>query len=108
MTSLTPHAAAVTTAMDLEALCRPSLFTPQEWAQLVRAFPLSRRQSEIVGLIMQGKSDKQIESLLSVKRTTIRSHFMDIQTRLGVTTRIEIVCWVFALFRRISEAPPHK
>ena len=46
---------------------RPPLFSPAEWQRIVHELALSLRQAEIVGFIVQGKSDKEIERLLAVK-----------------------------------------
>lgn len=56
---------------------------------------LTPRQSEIIGLIAQGKSNKQAATLLSISTETVRAHIVHACKKINVENRIQlIVAWV--------------
>jgi DNA-binding NarL/FixJ family response regulator len=88
---------------------RPPLFSPPEWQKVVQALLLSPRQAEIVGFVIQARSDKEIASTLGIRPSTVRSHLEDIARRIGATNRISVVYQTFAAFRQHVEfRPPRK
>ena len=52
---------------------------------------LTRREKEILGLAVKGMSTAQIATRLFVSQQTVRSHFKNIYTKLGVNSRVEAV-----------------
>jgi DNA-binding CsgD family transcriptional regulator len=60
--------------------------------------PLSKRQLQVVGLIAQDLSDKQIAVLLCISPKTVRNHFRNSQKLTGCQTRIGTVLWYAARF----------
>jgi DNA-binding NarL/FixJ family response regulator len=50
---------------------------------------LSARESEILSLLSEGMSNKEIGSRLSISAQTVRSHLMKIFTKLHVHCRTE-------------------
>ena len=74
----------------------PPQFTAEEWSRIVKAMRLSPQQANIVGLIMQGRRDKQIAAELRLSPATVRTHLRTIFTRLDVQDRVELVLRVFA------------
>nr|WP_042191694.1 AAA family ATPase [Kibdelosporangium sp. MJ126-NF4]CEL20229.1 regulatory protein, LuxR [Kibdelosporangium sp. MJ126-NF4]CTQ97454.1 regulatory protein, LuxR [Kibdelosporangium sp. MJ126-NF4] len=57
------------------------------------ASPLSRRESEVAGLIGQALSNRQIAQRLVLSERTVESHVRSILGKLGYTTRTEIATW---------------
>ena len=55
---------------------------------------LTRRQREIAALIVQGLSNKQIASRLSIEQATVKNHVHNILSKLGVSHREEVVSFV--------------
>jgi DNA-binding NarL/FixJ family response regulator len=56
---------------------------------------LSTRQSEVMDLIAQGRSNSDIAKHLFLAEKTVKNHINQIFAVLGVTTRAEaIVCWL--------------
>ncbi len=51
------------------------------------ASPLSRRQREIIQLLAQGQSNKQIARALGISEKTVKVHVSILLKRLGVTSR---------------------
>lgn len=52
---------------------------------------LSRREKEVIPLVMQGKSNKQIAFALGVSERTIEFHLKNIYAKLQVTSRVELI-----------------
>lgn len=55
--------------------------------------PLSERESEVVGLIAQGKTNKEIAEALIIAEKTARNHVSRILTKLGLTRRSQAAAW---------------
>jgi len=82
---------------------RPPIFSPDEWNKIVRKLSLSPRQGEVVGLVMQSKTDVEIGIALQVGKSTIRKHIRASMTRLGTDDRMGLAYRVFTTFRQIIE-----
>lgn len=52
---------------------------------------LSEREIEVLGLLAQGKANKQIAAMLSISEHTVKFHVSSIFTKLNVTNRAEAV-----------------
>ncbi|MGH7255544.1 MAG: response regulator [Nitrospirales bacterium] len=63
---------------------------------------LSHREMEIVELLVQGKSNKEMADELCVSTDTIKSHLQHIFRKIGVTNRLEAVVF-FLTGRRVSQ-----
>jgi DNA-binding NarL/FixJ family response regulator len=57
------------------------------------ASPLSPRESEIVTLIAEAKSNRQIAEQLVLSERTVETHVRSVLAKLGFTTRTEIAAW---------------
>lgn len=49
---------------------------------------LTKRQEQIMELLVSGRTDREIGSLLFISRYTVRAHLRDIFGRLGVQSRV--------------------
>jgi LuxR family maltose regulon positive regulatory protein len=61
------------------------------------AEPLSVREGEILNLIAQGQSDKEIARILSISPETVKSHVKRIFIKLNVQKRAQAVSRVQSL-----------
>ena len=52
---------------------------------------LSRRENEVLGLLLQGRSNKQIALSLGVSEHTVEFHLKNIYTKLQVNSRIQLI-----------------
>ncbi len=52
---------------------------------------LSNRESEVVDLLMQGNSNKQIASALNISQRTVEFHLKNIYDKYQVSSRVELV-----------------
>lgn len=55
--------------------------------------PLSERESEVIELIAQGKTNKEIAKDLIIAEKTARNHVSRILTKLGLTRRSQAAAW---------------
>jgi DNA-binding CsgD family transcriptional regulator len=54
---------------------------------------LSQRETEVLGLVMQGKDNRTIATNLGVGPSTIRKHLENIYRKLGVQSRTEAIAY---------------
>ena len=54
---------------------------------------LTERELEVVALIAQGKSNREIAEALVVAKITVETHVNNILHKLGFTSRTQIVLW---------------
>lgn len=59
--------------------------------RIVDAYQLSSREKEILELVLQGKSNKEIRDLLYISVHTVRNHVYNIYRKLGVKSRGQLV-----------------
>ena len=56
---------------------------------------LTKREREVLGLIVRGQSNKQITEVLSISECTVRTHIGNILNKLGVDSRAEAIAWAW-------------
>ena len=67
-------------------------FTPKHAAK--QAFGrLTGREREVAVLIAQGKSNREIADILVINHRTIEAHVRNVLSKLGFTSRAQIVVW---------------
>jgi two-component system nitrate/nitrite response regulator NarP len=54
---------------------------------------LTRREQDIVGLVLQGLRNKQIADRLQITEGTVKIYLHGIYQKLGVTSRMELAVW---------------
>jgi DNA-binding CsgD family transcriptional regulator len=86
------HAAAARCRADLRALGTP---VPRAPGRATRAHPqgLTRRESEVAELLVQGLSDSAIAERLVISRRTAEHHVSSILAKAGVRSRHELGEW---------------
>ena len=52
---------------------------------------LSARQSEVVSLVLQGLSNREIANRLLINEKTVKFHLTDIYKTLGVKSRAQLI-----------------
>lgn len=56
-----------------------------------KVIPLSKREKDVVGLLLQGKSNKQIALALGLSERTVEFHLNNIYTKMHVGSRVELI-----------------
>jgi DNA-binding CsgD family transcriptional regulator len=54
---------------------------------------LTERETELLRLLAEGLSDKEIAARLCVAPGTVRTHVAHMKAKAGVTTRVGLVLW---------------
>jgi two-component system, NarL family, response regulator LiaR len=62
--------------------------------------PLTSRQQEILVLLVEGRSDEEIGTILHIEEATVRSHVHRIIMRLGVETRAQAVAAASQMYKK--------
>ncbi len=60
-------------------------------ASFFARFGLSQREQEIIRLMIQGKSNKDIEGELFISLHTVKNHIYNIYQKLGVKNRLQVI-----------------
>ncbi len=53
--------------------------------------PLSRRETEVVALLLQGKSNKLIALALGISESTVEFHLKNVYAKFRVSSRVELI-----------------
>lgn len=59
--------------------------------QILKRYNISSRESEIIELIVHGKSNKEIEQLLFISQHTVKNHIYNIFQKTGVNSRSQLI-----------------
>ncbi len=68
-----------------------SAFSNEDWSRVTEALHLSRRESGIVKLVFDDKSDDDIASELAISKHTVNTHLARLYRKLNVHSRIQLV-----------------
>lgn len=56
--------------------------------------PLSPRELEVVRLVAQGLTNKQVAEQLSLSKSTVGTHMDHVRDKLGLRKRVQIANWL--------------
>jgi DNA-binding NarL/FixJ family response regulator len=110
--SATEVAAAVRTVINHEAVCPPSLVSilfdsVAQWqatfptARVQRQLGLSRREQQVVHMISEGLTNKEIATRLGLSQQTVKNHIHRMSRKVGANDRLAIV----ERWHELREAP---
>jgi DNA-binding CsgD family transcriptional regulator len=63
-------------------------------SEFTKKYGLSNRQAEVTGVLLQGKSDKEIAALLNIALNTVQTHLKHIYRKTGVRGRYALMALV--------------
>ncbi|MGI5267628.1 response regulator [Nonomuraea sp. CA-218870] len=86
---------AVRTAARGESVLSPSVATRLVGQVRTPADPLSAREIEVLDLIAQGATNREVASRLFISEATVKSHLLHVYTKLGVNDRAAAVAVAF-------------
>jgi len=69
-----------------------------------RSYGLTHRELEVLGLVTEGCSNKEVASRLSITEDTVKRHLTNIFDKVGMSTRLELA--LFALKNRLVGRAP--
>ena len=90
--SACPHAEITIEELQVvidQVLSGQRLFPHESYSLAFQPIELTRREREVLRLIVDGKSDKEIADALGLKFNTVRNHTQHILEKLGVHSRQE-------------------
>ncbi len=67
---------------------------------------LSEREQEVVELLMQGKGNKQIASILDISERTVEFHLTNIYVKFLVCSRVELILLLGKSTGRVENLQP--
>jgi DNA-binding NarL/FixJ family response regulator len=67
--------------------------------QPVRSFGLTHREIEVIALVTEGCSNRDISARLKISEDTVKRHLTNIFDKVGMSTRLELA--LFALKHRL-------
>lgn len=86
---------------DLVAYLREQTLSPAP-SRARSNFGLTRRETEILGTIIAGLSNKEIAQKFSLSEDTVKHHLTNIFDKVGVSSRLELA--LFAINNRLIES----
>jgi predicted ATPase/DNA-binding CsgD family transcriptional regulator len=75
---------------------QPRVRVPEQRADAVEGFGLTKREREVAALIAQGLSNREIAARLVVAQRTAEGHVENILSKLGFTSRTQVAGWLAA------------
>jgi len=73
------------------------------WSRVAREMRLSRKQTEIVELLLRGYQFKQIPDLLGISPSTVKTQVERIYHRTAVSDQAELLIRIMAVSHRPGE-----
>jgi DNA-binding CsgD family transcriptional regulator/streptogramin lyase len=70
---------------------RPSEKKAIESMKILEKYQLTKREIEILTLVIQGKSNKDIANILYISEGTVKNHVYNIYQKMGVKNRLQIL-----------------
>lgn len=59
--------------------------------RIIEKYNISKREKEIILLIVEGKTNKNIEDTLFISENTVKTHIYNIYKKAGVNSRLELI-----------------
>jgi two-component system NarL family response regulator len=85
--------AAVSPAMGGKLFTALRDLLRHSWTMSARAPELTGRELEILGLVGNGKTSREIAEELFISENTVRNHVRNVLDKLGLRSRFEAVTW---------------
>jgi DNA-binding NarL/FixJ family response regulator len=83
---------------------RPPARTPEAENAALLAGQLTKRELQVLALLVEGSDNAEIARILGVSANTVRTHVQSILTKLGVRSRLQAAA--FAVRHRVVEVGP--
>ncbi len=83
-------------ALAIYALCRTiaslkRISTPPNLEEIFAKHNISHREQEILHLVIQGKSNREMENELFISLPTVKRHLANIYEKIGVSSRLQLI-----------------
>ena len=74
-----------------------SILFDSKLSKAVEAFSLSKREADVLRLIVEGRSNSEISERLGVSVSTVKKHVYSIFNKAGVYSRTQLLSLVYGL-----------
>jgi DNA-binding NarL/FixJ family response regulator len=81
----------------------PTFIQPDDWEAICRELSLSRRESEVAGLILREYDEADIAARLTIAPRTAHAHIEKMYRKLSVHNRCQLVVRFFREYVRRSK-----
>jgi len=78
-----------------------SLFCPAEWERISESLEFTKRESDVVRGALDDKKDSSIAQELGISANTVHSHIRRVYSKLGVSSRAQLVARVLAEYKTL-------
>lgn len=85
-----PLLALISRFLERQAINRPPSVDPNHLDDRLASFGVTTREVEIIGLVMRGCSNREIENELFISLETVKKHIFNIYRKLGVKNRVQL------------------
>jgi len=62
--------------------------------KLITDYNISGRECDVIKLIVEGKSNKEIENMLNISINTVKNHIYNVYQKLGVNSRSQLIRFI--------------
>jgi len=73
------------------------LFRRERWEYIQKCYRFSERKMQILKLLFEGLENDQIAKKLKIRYNTVKAHFGNIYTRVGVQNKVQLVIQLFTI-----------
>jgi len=67
-----------------------NLHESDKWDAIINEYSITQREKEVIILILEGKSNKEIEDVLFISYSTVKNHLSNIYRKLNIYSRLEL------------------
>jgi ligand-binding sensor domain-containing protein/DNA-binding CsgD family transcriptional regulator len=83
-------------ALAIYAVCRTiaslkKIATPPKLDEIFNKHKISHREQEILHMVIQGKSNREMEQVLFISLPTVKRHLANIYEKIGVSSRLQLI-----------------
>lgn len=79
---------------------RPILNIPSDISEITEKFRLTKREQEIIVMVLDGKSNKEIEEELYISLRTVKSHLYNVYRKLNIKNRLQLMNTIHHLINK--------
>jgi len=73
---------------------RRNRMIPEDLSSLLSPYGITKREIEVIQLVVRGRSNRDIEKVLFISMATVKMHLDNIYRKLGVKNRLELINFI--------------
>jgi len=80
------------------------IFSWEQWEYIQKCYRFSDRKMQILKLLFEGLENDQIAKKLKVRYNTVKAHFGNIYTCVGVQNKVQLVMQLFTIVQTYNRS----